>query len=131
MRDPALPVMTMDILSNVLERADHPSDLSACLAEEIRALTGVRCVVFVQYDDALATGGDRLISVNPQRRQRWQGLEGNDAMRQAQEPHPPAGLVFVQQDQPRLRVHRQVMKAAITASPRSWSGLPHTCTDST
>ena len=76
MRDPALPVMTMDILSNVLERADHPSDLSACLAEEIRALTGVRCVVFVQYDDALATGGDRLISVNPQRRQRWAASAG-------------------------------------------------------
>jgi len=76
MRDPALPVMTMDILSNVLERADHPGDLGACLAEEIRALTGVRCVVFVQYDDALPTGGDRLISVNPHRRQRWAASAG-------------------------------------------------------
>ncbi|MBL8398942.1 MAG: response regulator [Candidatus Accumulibacter sp.] len=71
LRDPALPVMTMDILSNVLGRADHPGNLGAYLAEEIRALTGVRCVFFVQYHDARSESGYRVVSVNPERRRRW------------------------------------------------------------
>ncbi len=70
-RDPALPVMTMDILSNVLGRADHPGDVGAYLAEEIRALTGVRCVLFVQYHDAPLNCGYRVVSVNPERRRQW------------------------------------------------------------
>ncbi len=70
-RDPALPVMTMDILSNVLGRADHPGDVGAYLAEEIRALTGVRCVFFVQYHDAPLNCGYRVVSVNPERRRQW------------------------------------------------------------
>jgi PAS domain-containing protein len=70
-RDPALPVMTMDILSNVLGRADHPGDVGAYLAEEIRALTGVRCVFFVQYHDMPSNGGYRVVSVNPERRRQW------------------------------------------------------------
>ncbi len=70
-RDPALPVMTMDILSSVLGRADHPGDVGAYLAEEIRALTGVRCVFFVQYHDAPLNGGYRVVSVNPERRRQW------------------------------------------------------------
>jgi len=46
-RDPAFPVMAMNILSNVLGRSDNPGDLGTCLTEEVRDLTGARCVLLI------------------------------------------------------------------------------------
>ena len=70
-QDPALPVMTMDILSNVLSHADSPGDLGKYLCTEIRELTGARCVVLAECLNAATEKAYRVISVNPQRRQAW------------------------------------------------------------
>ena len=62
--------MTMDILGNVLSRADNPAKASSYLTEELRELTGARCVLLVQHsgpDEPLA----RVVSINPERRRDW------------------------------------------------------------
>jgi PAS domain S-box-containing protein len=72
--EPAFPVMAMDILSNVLSRADHPANLGTYLTEEIRDLTGARCVLLIQcLGDATVTA-HRVVSVNPLRRREWTEL---------------------------------------------------------
>jgi len=63
--DPAFPVMAMDILSNVLSRADNPGDLGTYLTEEIRDLTGARCVLLIQCLSAATVTTHRIVSVNP------------------------------------------------------------------
>ncbi len=69
--DPALPVMTMDILSNVLSHADSPGDLGTYLTEEIRELTGARCVLLADFSKRSQSQVGRLVSVNPARRWAW------------------------------------------------------------
>jgi PAS domain S-box-containing protein len=69
--DPAFPVMAMDILSNVLSRADHPGDLGTYLTEEIRDLTGARCVLLIQCLCTATVTAHRVVSVNPLRRREW------------------------------------------------------------
>lgn len=69
--DPAFPVMAMDILRNVLSRADNPAEVGPFITEEIRELTGAGCVVLIQ---CLGTSSDleyRVLSVNPSRRSDW------------------------------------------------------------
>jgi len=70
-RDPAFPVMTMDILSNILSRADNPGDLGTYLTEEVRDLTGARCVLLIQCLCTPTVTGHRVVSVNPLRRLEW------------------------------------------------------------
>ncbi|MBI5868796.1 MAG: response regulator [candidate division Zixibacteria bacterium] len=69
--DPAFPAMTMDILGNVLSRADNPSELAEYLTEEIRSLTGARCVVFIECPGRLAGKDHRVAGVNPAHRRSW------------------------------------------------------------
>jgi PAS domain S-box-containing protein len=70
-KDPALPVMVMDILSNVLSRADNPGDMDEYVAGEIRELTGARCILVIQ-SIITATGTEhRVVCVNPARRREW------------------------------------------------------------
>lgn len=70
-RDPALGLVAMDLLSNVLGRADNPAAVSTYLAEEIRELTGARCTVFIQCLDGTHGGAHRVVGVSPARRQSW------------------------------------------------------------
>ncbi len=66
-REPAFSVMAMDILSNVLSTAENPGDVGEYVCEEIRELTGARCVLLIQ---CLVTA-HRVVSVNPLRRREW------------------------------------------------------------
>jgi C4-dicarboxylate-specific signal transduction histidine kinase len=70
-KDPAFPVMAMDILSNVLSRADNPGDLGTCLTEEVRDLTGARCVLLIQCLSTPTVTAHRVVSVNPLRLSEW------------------------------------------------------------
>lgn len=70
-KDPAFPVMAMDILSNVLSRADNPGDLETYLTEEVRDLTGARCVLLIQCLSTATVPAYRVVSVNPLRRREW------------------------------------------------------------
>lgn len=70
-KDPTFPVMAMDILSNVLSRADNPGDLGTYLTEEIRDLTGARCVLLLQCLNTEAVTAHRVVSVNPLRMREW------------------------------------------------------------
>jgi PAS domain S-box-containing protein len=69
--DPAFPVMAMDILSNVLSRADDPGDLGTYLTEEIRDLTGAHCVLLIQCLCTATLTAHRVVSVNPLRSREW------------------------------------------------------------
>ncbi len=46
--DPAFPLLTLDVVSNVLRHASNPGELSDFLTSELRELTGSRTVVIVQ-----------------------------------------------------------------------------------
>jgi PAS domain S-box-containing protein len=63
--------MAMDILSNILSRADNPGDLGTYLTEEVRDLTGARCVLLIQCLCTLTVDEHRVVSVNPLRRREW------------------------------------------------------------
>ena len=69
--DPALSLMTMDILSQVLSRSDNPKELGRYLSEEIRELTGARCVLLIRTPDAQDTPGRQILTVHPHRRRLW------------------------------------------------------------
>ncbi len=70
-KDPAFAVMAMDILSNVLSRADNSGELGTYLTEEIRELTGARCVLLIQSLCTATVTAYRVVSVNPSRRREW------------------------------------------------------------
>ncbi len=70
-KDSAFSVMAMDILSNVLSRADNPGDLGTYLTEQVRDLTGARCVVLIQCPSTPSANAHRVVSVNPSRRREW------------------------------------------------------------
>ncbi len=63
--------MTMDILGQVLSRSDNPKELGRYLAEEIRELTGARCVLLVRGPDAPDAAGRKILTVHPHRRKEW------------------------------------------------------------
>jgi len=69
-KDPAFQAMTLDILNNVLSRADNPINLVNYLAEELRELTGARCITFIHCMGA-APMRHRVIGVNPPRHGHW------------------------------------------------------------
>ncbi len=66
-KDPAFAAMTLDILHNVLSRSDNPGRLVDYLTEEIRELTGARCVLFIQCLGEV----HRVLGVNPTRQLAW------------------------------------------------------------
>jgi PAS domain S-box-containing protein len=70
-RDPAFPAMAMDILSNVLSRTDNPGNLGTYLTEEVRDLTGARCVLLFQCQSTPTVTAHQLVSVNPLRMRQW------------------------------------------------------------
>ena len=70
-KDPAFNAMSWDMLQNVLARADKPSELGDYLTEEIRELTGARCVIFVQCLCSEQSTSHRVVCVNPPRRREW------------------------------------------------------------
>jgi ABC-type multidrug transport system fused ATPase/permease subunit len=69
--EPAFSVMAMDILGNVLSRADNPAELGTYLTEEIRDLTGAHCVLLVQCLCTGAVAEHRVVSVEPVQRREW------------------------------------------------------------
>jgi len=69
--DPASPTMAMDILNNVLSRADNPGSMGACLTEEVRDLTGAACAILIECRSAPHRIDHRIISVNPLRMFEW------------------------------------------------------------
>ena len=66
--DPALSFMTIDVLSNVLDRADNPGNTGSYLTKELRAMTAARSVLLIQFDTDSAAGDYRIVSVDPKRR---------------------------------------------------------------
>ncbi len=70
-KDPALPAMTMDILGSVLGKADNPGELGEYITEEIRELTGARCVILSQYFASKDEKAVRVFSINPLRKKSW------------------------------------------------------------
>lgn len=70
-KSPAFAGATLDILSNVLSRAADPGDVGAYLTEEIRELTGARCVLFIQCQSTSCELSHRVVSVNPLRKREW------------------------------------------------------------
>jgi signal transduction histidine kinase len=77
--DPAFSAMTLHMMSNVLSRADKPSDLGEYLTEAIRELIGARCVLLIQHPHACPGDLHRIVSVKPARRREWS--ESNAAHR--------------------------------------------------
>ena len=70
-KDPALPVIAMDILGNVLGKADNPGELGEYLTEEIRELTGARCIILNQHFVSKDEKSVRVFSINPLRKKKW------------------------------------------------------------
>ena len=66
-QDPSFPAMTMDILDNMLSRSDNPGQLAKYLTDEIRELTGARCVLLFEC----LGGNHNLLAVNPERHRQW------------------------------------------------------------
>ncbi len=52
-------------------RADNPGELGIYLTEEVRDLTGARCVLLVECLCTSTVSAHRIVSVNPLRRQKW------------------------------------------------------------
>lgn len=80
---PAFAATTLDILSNVLIRADDPGGVGAYLTEELRELTGARCVILIQCASTPTEVSHRVVSVNPQRKRPWAESSERDSLYQA------------------------------------------------
>jgi len=91
--DPAFSVMLVDILGNVLKAADQPTDLGSYLTEEIRSLTGARCVLLVESTYCDLELVHRVISVNPARRMQWASDPTLSFLFVAANVHPAVHLV--------------------------------------
>jgi len=77
-KNSAFPVIAMEILNNVLSRADNPGDLGTFLTAEVRDLTGSRCVLLIQCLCSATVAAHRVVSVNPVQRREWaESLAGN------------------------------------------------------
>lgn len=69
--DPAIPILTMDILSQILSRLDNPKELGLYLAEEIRELTGARCILLIRRAESPDVTGRQILTVHPERKREW------------------------------------------------------------
>ena len=94
--DPALPALTMDILSHVLSRADNPGGVGDYVAEEIRELTGARCLLLIQCTGTAGTA-HRIISVNPVRRREWAAHPATQHLYEIAHSLPAAQLVSAEE----------------------------------
>jgi PAS domain S-box-containing protein len=92
-QDPAFPAMTMDILDNMLSRSDNPGQLARYMTEEIRELTGARCVLLFQC----LSHSHRIIEINPERNRKW--AESNDMTPLFQAAHELTGTCLWQTDE--------------------------------
>jgi len=63
--------MTLEILSDVLSRADDPHDAGVHLVAEMRELIGARCIILVEYRSPLSREDHRVVHVNPRRLRPW------------------------------------------------------------
>jgi signal transduction histidine kinase len=63
--------MTLDVLSQVLSKADNPTAAGEYLVQELRELTGARCVVLTEKGQNGTHQVPQLINVNPARRKVW------------------------------------------------------------
>ena len=68
--DPAFPFLCLDILGNVLSRADNPAGVGHYLTAELQELTGARCVLFLRRQPP-PQGGSRVFCLSPERRSEW------------------------------------------------------------
>ena len=66
--DIAFTVLTLDIVTKILELSDNPGMLGKYLTDEIRELTGAKTVVISQCLHKKGRAGHRIVTVNPQRR---------------------------------------------------------------
>ena len=82
----------MGILSNVLSRAGNPADVGGYVTEEIRELTGARCLLLVQCPSS-AGNAHRVISVNPMRRREWAESADAQILYEAAHQLPDAQLI--------------------------------------
>ena len=69
--DPALSTMTMDLLSQILSRSDNPGEMGRYLSEEIRELTGAKCILVILNSDSVLGSSGQIFSIHPERRRRW------------------------------------------------------------
>ena len=69
--DPPIPVMTMDLLGQILSRSDNPIELGKYLSEEISKLTGARCVLLIRVPDSSDISEPQILAVHPERRREW------------------------------------------------------------
>lgn len=68
--DPAFAAMTLDLVANVLSRAESPDRLAPFLTEELRELSGARCVLLYGFP-ADPAAPLRLLGLNPPRLVSW------------------------------------------------------------
>ncbi len=69
--DAAFPAMALDILNNMLSRANNPTDLGNYLTEEVCELTGAQCVLLIQCLCTPTVAVHHIISVSPLQRRSW------------------------------------------------------------
>ncbi|KAF0158523.1 MAG: response regulator receiver, partial [Syntrophaceae bacterium] len=65
--DGAFSMMTMDILNNVLSRADNPGKLGTYLTEEVREITGAKCVIFFKCFNSSDSFVHEIMGISPER----------------------------------------------------------------
>jgi PAS domain S-box-containing protein len=65
------PLMAMNILRNVLSRADNLGDQGAYLSEEIRKFAGAQCVLLIQCPSPTLGESSRVVSVSPSKKRAW------------------------------------------------------------
>ncbi len=92
-RDPAFSAMAMDILSNVLSRADNPGGVGEYVCEEIRELTGARCVLLIQCLSEGTPATHRVVGVSPMRRRKWANSPATERLYEAVHSLPAARLI--------------------------------------
>jgi len=69
--DPAISIMTLDLLGQILSRSDNAKKLGDYLSEEIRELTGARCVLLVRGDEGPDRFGRAILTIHPERKREW------------------------------------------------------------
>ncbi len=68
--DPAFPLLTLDIVSHILELASTPSDMGDYITEQMRELTGARTVILLQCHEMSNAGRPAVVCVSPARHRR-------------------------------------------------------------
>ena len=69
--DPAFPLMLIEILQNILMQADNPAETASYLVDELRELTGAKCVIIYRQTGAQETAASEIMAIQPARRLAW------------------------------------------------------------